>query len=284
MPPLPRLPYQHLCASFQRLSECIWDDLEAATRATLQRDEETITNDLLLDLWRLHPSDVIIVQFKKPQEARTGADWLWTLTDGTTWFSMLVQAKRLYQKTERYEKLGHSVGNPPREQIDILINTATHLRVSPAYIFYNFTNTQPSAPRVHWNCGSFPRTDRLFGCSVAEASAVKSILSSAGDGLSSISTVSFPFHCLACCPVRGPSLPTTAHGVLNTSRQIVLPMTDPGDTSSADGLTSNPPWWVRRVMDLTPEQRAAIAESIASDLPESLNGLVIVQERDRGGG
>jgi hypothetical protein len=103
-----------LCASFQRLSECIWDDLEAATRATLQRDEETITNDLLLDLWRLHPSDVIIVQFNKPQEARTGADWLWTLTDGTTWFSMLVQAKRLYQKTERYEKLGHSVGNPPR--------------------------------------------------------------------------------------------------------------------------------------------------------------------------
>ena len=98
MPPLPRLPYHHLCASFQRLSECIWDDLAAATRATLHRDEETITNDLLLDLWRLHPSDVIIVQFNKPQEARTGADWLWTLTDGIMWFSMLVQAKRLIRR------------------------------------------------------------------------------------------------------------------------------------------------------------------------------------------
>jgi hypothetical protein len=33
------------------------------------------------------------------------------------------------------------------------------------------------------------------------------------------------------------------------------------------------------VMELTPEQRAAVAESISSDLPQSLNGLVIVQER-----
>src|SRR5262249_25606396 len=162
--------------------------------------------------------------------------------------------------------------NPPRGQIDILINTAGHLRVWPAYVFYNFTNVQPLPPSVHWNCGSFPRTDRLFGCSVAEASAVKSILSSADDRLSSISTVSFPFHCLVCCSVRGPSLPITAHGILNASKQIVTPMTDPRGTSSADGPTSSAPWWVRSVINLTPEQRAAVAESISRDLPQSLNG------------
>jgi hypothetical protein len=254
-----------LCASFQTLSECVWDDLEAAAQAHLQRDEETIMNDLLLDLWRLHPHDVILVQFNKHQEARTGADWLWGLTDGTSWLAMLVQAKRLYQQTERYEKLVHAVGTPPRDQINILLNAARQVRASPAYLFYNFTTQQPLAPRVHWNCASFPRRDRLFGCSVAEASAVKSILTSAGDGLSPVSRVSFPFHCLVCCPVLGNSLPTRAHGVLSSSRQITATLIDPSSSPSTDGLTTNAPWWASTIIAAGPEQRGAIAQSISRE-------------------
>jgi hypothetical protein len=163
---------------------------------------------------------------------------LWALTDGATWLSMLVQAKRLYQQTERYEKLSHKVGTPPIDQIDILLSAASQVRASPAYFFYNFTSAQPLAPRVYWNCGTFPRRDRLFGCSVAEATAVKATLANAGDALSAISTVSFPFHCLVCCPVRGTSLPTTAHGILSSSRQMGFTVTDPSGISSADGLTT----------------------------------------------
>jgi hypothetical protein len=274
MPTSPRMSQPRICASFRQLARRIWRDLSDATSAALQRDEETITNDLLLGLWRQHPSDVTIVQFNKRQESRTGADWLWALTDGANWLLMLVQAKRLYPQTDRYEQLARQVGAPPRDQIDILLNTANHLRAWPVYFFYNFTTSRPLP--ILWNCQSFPLTDQLFGCSVAEATAVKSTIASAGDTLSAISRVSFPLHCLVCCPGRGNSLPTRANGILRDSKQLAVTETDPSGT---DSLSTSQPWWAGRILGAPSEERRFVAQLISRDLPESLNGLVIVKER-----
>ena len=52
-----------LCQTFAGLAEKVWKDLRDAYSAGLVRDEETITNDLMLSLWRLHPAEVIVYQF-----------------------------------------------------------------------------------------------------------------------------------------------------------------------------------------------------------------------------
>ena len=70
-------------------------DLGAATRGGLRRGEETITEDLLLNVKKAHPSEVIEYQFNKREKSFTGADWEWWLTDGRLWFGLLIQAKRL---------------------------------------------------------------------------------------------------------------------------------------------------------------------------------------------
>jgi hypothetical protein len=273
-----------LCDTFQQLSAEIWDDLELAERAGLQRDEETITNDLLLDLYRTHAAEVVILQFNKPQESIIGADWLWALTDGTTWFAMLVQAKRLYRPSERYERLTHTVGPNNTPQIDLLIDAARRLQVAPAYVFYNYTVQSPTH-RMNWNCRSIPRSDRLFGCSVAEATAVGSILASKNDNIIAVGGVSYPLRCLTCCQVLGTSLPTTAHGILSASLRRVSTPTS-GVTSAEPAPSQNAPWWASRILDQPVDARQRVASLIANDLrPQdpALQGIVVVRERHQDG-
>ena len=63
-------------------------DLGAATRGGVGRGEETITEDLLPNVKKAHPYDVIEYQFNKREEFFTGADWEWWLTDGRLWFGL----------------------------------------------------------------------------------------------------------------------------------------------------------------------------------------------------
>ena len=49
--------------------------LRNATRGGLNRGEETITDDLLLNVRNAHPHEVITYQFNKREENFTGADW-----------------------------------------------------------------------------------------------------------------------------------------------------------------------------------------------------------------
>jgi hypothetical protein len=82
MAKLPKTFSRPLCESFVELANRVWTDLRDASHAGLIRDEETITNDLLLALWRRHPHEIIIRQLKRYQESFEGADWEWWFTDG----------------------------------------------------------------------------------------------------------------------------------------------------------------------------------------------------------
>src|SRR5262249_726663 len=143
-----------------------------------------------------------IRQLKKPEESLEGADWEWWFTDGSTWFGMLVQAKRLDVATQAYQGLDKIVKSSGKLQIDLLVAEAQRKNIQPIYSFYNYTNQPPLM--IQWNCGTIavPK-DELFGCSVADARAVRHFITNNQNQISTVSQASYPWSFLVCCPVYG---------------------------------------------------------------------------------
>jgi len=188
-----------LCRTFGTEAEKILVDLGRASGARLIRGEETITDDLLLNVQTAHPYEVITYQFNKREEPFTGADWEWWLTDGHLWYGLLIQAKRLDLNSHKYPQIKKLVGKPGTPQIDLLIEQARLKHIDPLYFFYNYSTGNPSA--LTWNCGTTPFDLYQLGCMVAHAGAVKRVLGNGGAGLPRISPISYPLRCLVCCPV-----------------------------------------------------------------------------------
>jgi hypothetical protein len=67
---------------------------------------------------RAHPYELLTLQFTKPLENHTGADWEWWLTDGRLWFGLLIQAKRLDPKSHKYQHIKHAMGKRKILQAD----------------------------------------------------------------------------------------------------------------------------------------------------------------------
>ena len=191
--------YGQACTTFQLLAHRTWSDLEDGHRLDLSISEESITDFLVLNLRRALPNTVFVKKFSKPVEGKTtGADWEWWFVGRGRGFGMRVQAKRLSTKTKQYEDLGRLAGKKPGvSQVDLLIQDAQNSNLYPAYCFYNFWDSSVTMP--FWNCGSFPRDCRMFGCAVADAEAIKILISNGQNGLQSVAKISLPWSCLVCC-------------------------------------------------------------------------------------
>jgi hypothetical protein len=244
------------------------------------RGEETITDDLLLNISRAHPGEVLTFQFTKPHEKNTGADWEWWLTDGSLWFGLLIQAKRLDPKTHKYQQLRKRVGKRKTPQIDLLIEQARVKGIDPLYFFYNYSRSGASA--FKWYCGSTPLDLHQLGCTVAHAAAVKGLPARGGTGLNVVSPISFPLRCLVCCPVLSDppnSLPGCAHGIVKQLRDS----SEKADALSHDrpSLRKEPPDYVRRLFDSPPEQRADVVESLRKEVGP-IGSLVVIKDRQEG--
>src|ERR1700733_5228617 len=94
-----------LCDTFVVMARKIWNELGVARNLGINRGEETVTDNFLLDVQTAHPMEVATFQFKKPEEAITGADWEWWLTDGRKWVGLLIQAKILNPKSNLYSAI-----------------------------------------------------------------------------------------------------------------------------------------------------------------------------------
>jgi Family of unknown function (DUF6615) len=107
--------------------------LQAGRKHGVELHEETITQDLLLDIATALPA-MMVRTFTKRQEARTGADWQWEWWfEGRQWFGLRVQAKRL--KHLPSGQLGYDLGyqrGGSRRQIDHLIDDARRVRLPAA--------------------------------------------------------------------------------------------------------------------------------------------------------
>lgn len=265
-----------LCRTFGIESEKIWADLGSAIHGGINRSEETITDDLLLSVRNAHPYEVIQYQFNKREEAFTGADWEWWLTDSRLWYGLLIQAKRLDPKSHKYTQMKKRIGRHKTPQIDLLIEQARLKGIDPLYFFYNYSSGNPAA--FTWNCSTMPFDLLQLGCTVAHAGAVKHALAQGGAGLPKISPIFYPLRCLVCCPVFAEpddSLPGCAHGITRRLR-VFAEQVDaaPGDYHPL----REPPDYVRRLLATSPEERGQVIDQLREQIGP-IGSLVVIKDR-----
>ncbi len=228
------------------LSRSVWNRRGAAKRSKLPCNEETLTENLLLDLKLTYPGDVVIVPFGKAQEAQNGADWAWAFQSADRAHSqpMLVQAKRLDDRERRYDGIKRAIGKtkPPVRQIDRLIDTAHRLGFPPVYAFYNHLD---KSLRVPADCGSLemaglPNMIESWGITLAAAEVVRAALND--ETFTTHREHSRPLHCLLCSggggvkPPRG-SAESASRGIRELRSMGRGAAEFPFDTDGRDG-----PW------------------------------------------
>jgi hypothetical protein len=179
----------------------VWEQRRLAKAAGLTFGEETITETLLLAMKMRFPGPIEILAYNKYQEARNGADWLWSFVNAnaTRSITMLVQAKRLDDNEIRYNGIKRIIGKqqPPVRQIDRLIVTAGNMQIPALYMFYNHLSDRS---RIPLSCHSLPPGDpghiSGFGISLAEADPVLAALPD--EHFDTHCQHSIPLHCLLC--------------------------------------------------------------------------------------
>jgi hypothetical protein len=190
--------------------------------------EETIT-DLLMANLVMAGQGRVIVEF--PDEPSTGADMEWNFVnpDDGTFFRLLLQAKRSYEKKggwERhtYEQLMHTVGPGGPLQATILCDAAsTHPATYPLYIFYHPGLTCDEARRA----GS----STIAGVNLASGYAIERLITSAttpkerGENrrLGTIHPLWFQLSALFCPPTLLPPMPVAFAGRMPF--QTIIPPT-----------------------------------------------------------
>jgi len=201
--------------TIRRNSKRVWQDLEVGDRYGVSPSEESITDYLLLDLVREHHSEVRIHKFTRREEGKkTGADWEWWFGSEGAWFGMRVQAKRLkHQGNPGYPSLLQKAGKTSKLQVDLLIEDAKSRSLYPMYCFYNFL---PNFAHygIRWACTPECSDEKFWGCSIADAQAVKTNIDSKFYDFSSIGKISSPLMCIFRCnehDVDGRKLANIAH-------------------------------------------------------------------------
>ena len=267
-----RHPSPDLCVTFQDESETVWRDLKCAQQFRVPRSEETITEDLLLNVQKAHPQEVSTFPFTKRKEGAIGADWEWWLTNGRQWVGLLIQAKKLDPKTNKYEKIVY------KTQMQDLIQSARKKGISPLYFFYNFTKLPTKC--LAWNCGSTPFDLAQLGCTVAHAAAVESVVNAGGEDLSSMSKILLPVKCLVCCKVLGGpdgSLPGRVNGVTNFLGGLIRSVGPDSRSIEPSQVRDKPPWYVERLQSTPEEERGAQFEELRDEVGP-IGELVVIEQ------
>jgi hypothetical protein len=175
----------NICREFKRLVLWTWDTLATAAAVGMPRNEESITEHLLLELAKHCPLRVKVFPFSKPREAKQGADWEWWFHSWPLGIGMRVQAKKINFHTWCFNSLKFR----PRSgaQIDKLVNAATADQLIPLYCLYGFESGKYRSPNLY--------NDHLQACSIIRAEEVAAMGSKAGLRLMPRSR---PWHRLVC--------------------------------------------------------------------------------------
>jgi Family of unknown function (DUF6615) len=189
-------PANILCKTFCDQATWTWNSLQSGIQTGILLDEETITDINLLEIQKRHPLEARTHKYYPPIEgAISGADWDWWFGSKTGWLGLRIQAKKLNHKTLRYDKLAHATKKHGL-QVDLLLRSAAKSNLIPMYCFYNYWNVQIPIP---WNCGTYPQTQELLGCTIASANQVRKLISANDRSLQSVMKKSLPWSCLVCC-------------------------------------------------------------------------------------
>ncbi len=271
------------------LARGVWARRGASKAAKLPISEETITENLLLDLHQKYPGQVTIVPFTKPMEGKTGADWAWSFEsfDGKRSFPMLVQAKALDHRDHEYPEISRFIGRsktkPKTKQIDQLLKTAKKLNFPAVYAFYNHLGDRRRVPA---SCQSLAmagaQVPESWGVSLAPAQNVASAL--ADQTFDTHRRHSFPFHCLLCTLGTGKADPNgSPTAVARTLRSAAAPA---AGRRSVRGPGEDGTWHSRHlIFDLayeaslfeSPEGESPLIAKLRKQFPK-VAGVVIVRD------
>ena len=121
-----------LCRTMQAKSRQVWEDLHDAEQLGTPYHEDTVTQSLALHLNRHHPGGNRVHVFGRAKEGKNGSDFIWLFFDRdlTRYFSVAVQAKRLYS-SGRYEAF-------KAHQVDKITRYAAVAGALPIYLTYNY--------------------------------------------------------------------------------------------------------------------------------------------------
>ena len=196
-----------LCRLFSWTAQKTWRDLYDSQRLGLSISEESITDMLLLDMLR-RTNRIACKKFTRSEENKSGADWQWWFISGNQGFPLMIQAKRFYSKSARYEALKYTKWSND-DQTNKLLRRARNDGFLPLFCFYNY-----------WNSPLLPQNPD-WGCALASAQRVKNLLlrsGAKGNRIASIKPLSIPWSELV-CPIDRSGL-DFPDAVRNRVRQI----------------------------------------------------------------
>lgn len=208
---------ERLCSTFRYISGKVWrllgDSNYYGLYCTSRRlkqglgwSEETLTDIVLLEISRRHPYEVYTLKFNKQVEAQEGADWEWIILSESGILRLRFQAKRIHIERDIYEYSTLNYKKNGQYQVDILIDRASRTGAIPLYIFYNvwdidfeYKNFVGHLSLIPSCCRYYSKTN--FGITIASAFEVRKLVTQnpSQKSLSSVLSVSWPLHCLACC-------------------------------------------------------------------------------------
>ncbi len=206
--------FMDLRTTFSNQSRDIWERLSYVKDSYITRGslgpvrfgEETITDLIMMDLYRRGSTVAHFSQTAKPDEALWGTDFeLWLGSDQLGWFRFAIQAKKLSLTDDRYSSL--TQGNNNGEQIDLLEEYARLNHAAPLYCLYNFTGNADE--RRHYHCRDGQPELKELGCTVTPSSNIRMAINRWGaKNFHSIHSKrnTLPWRCLVACPMVQRSL------------------------------------------------------------------------------
>ncbi|MFB6319623.1 DUF6615 family protein [Saccharicrinis sp. FJH54] len=187
-----------LCIAFKAISARTWNSMHKNFITPIQKREDAFTSDNLQDLYLMNSDFFRVFDFSPHVESSTtGADWeMWFVDSDGKCFGFAVQAKKLSKDLD-YE-IGY-VPNNGYPQIDRLFDYCRQTNdLTPLYCFYNYFDKVNST--CVWPCKSYPEDETLWGCAISHGVKIKNLNNLRRNTINDILPVSFPWHCLVCCP------------------------------------------------------------------------------------
>ena len=195
-----------LCRSFRDEARVVNRDLEDAFRLNMPRNEETITESLLLNLARNNPRhELQITSFNRQAEGINGADWEFWFSNASGYgIAVRVQAKRLFP-SGKYESLFHQSKTQKDKSTnqcnELIHNAGTSI---PIYVFYNsvsaFANLNYVQTHIHWGLSRLLALAHWqlsdWGITMCSAYSVQSANYGKNNSLKGFQTI--PWHNLVC--------------------------------------------------------------------------------------
>jgi hypothetical protein len=165
----------------KRISKDIFLEIALAEKLKISRGEETITDNILLELAKSPFYDITTNQIRKKEESKIGADWEWLVGNKELgYLRVAIQAKKLNPKKGTYNSLKYRVNSTPKNtyQHEILEKYSRSNGALPMYSFYNFTEIIKE--KTHWHCKKPKFKKELLGWSITPLNVVKKCIKTRG--------------------------------------------------------------------------------------------------------